>query len=289
VVVAARWPRGTSCWHRMLQRNGVGTLQMRLLFNGVGTLRMRTLHTMTLRMSVLFIMPAATMLEVCDRARCSLRLRASTASHDGLVVWQPLSARRDEGYRSSPRQILPATSTCNSLWKQPQAPECAGCTQKGVCNGRSARGVNSRQRSPLVAVQMPSAQASVQQHQRARPVAPFVQGGTTISKQAIGNIYDGRYNRSRLLKPGPATIRSHVLWMDDSGAAAWLPVTQDQSYSRCPVHVEPMAASEVFTEASLETHVGPGNGTALSVRGDMYSTQGWKSAASAAYLYDQMT
>lgn len=133
-----------------------------------------------------------------------------------------------------------------------------------------------------------------QDAQRTRPVVPFVSGGQTITKQSVGNIYDGRYNRSRLLKPGPATIKTHVLCMDDSGGAAWFPVTHDQSYSRCPAHVESITAAEVRAEAFAETQLPGGaassNRAGLSIRGDMYSRQpgGWKSPQTAAYLYDQM-
>lgn len=132
-----------------------------------------------------------------------------------------------------------------------------------------------------------------QDPQQTRPVAPFIAGGHTISRQPVGNIYDGRYNRSRLLKPSPATIKNHVLHMDEYGNAAWFPVTHDQAYSRFPAYVEPMTAAEVCTQALIESHGPDGNKNSdagISVKGDMHSSQagGWTSASTAAYLYDQM-
>lgn len=143
-------------------------------------------------------------------------------------------------------------------------------------------------------VQISASRKPKQEPPRARPVEAFVSGGQTITKQSVGNIYDGRYNRSRLLKPGPATIKTHVLCMDDSGGAAWFPVTQDQSYSRFPARVESISTEELraaaFGEAPLSGDDACNTGAGLSIQGHMYSSQlgGWKSPKTAAYLYDQM-
>lgn len=86
--------------------------------------------------------------------------------------------------------------------------------------------------------------------------------------------------------------------MDDSGGAAWFPVTHDQSYSRCPAQVESITGAEVCAEALAEAQFSDGadgavsqNRAGLSIRGNMYSSQqgGWQSPKTAAYLYDQMT
>jgi hypothetical protein len=157
-----------------------------------------------------------------------------------------------------------------------------------------ASNCNRKLRWGTTTLQIISSQKSKQDPDRTRPVAAFVAGGKTVSQQCVGNIYDGRYNRSRLLKPGPATIKTHVLCMDDSGGAAWFPVTEDQSYSRFPGHVETMSAEEVCAEAMAEAQsigLHATSGTGMSVRGDMRSTQlhGWKSPRTAAFLFDQMT
>jgi hypothetical protein len=57
----------------------------------------------------------------------------------------------------------------------------------------------------------------------ARPVPVFVSSSTNRSGSCIGNIYDGRYNRSRLVRPSCATT-SHLLLWPAADEPVWFPV-----------------------------------------------------------------
>jgi hypothetical protein len=69
----------------------------------------------------------------------------------------------------------------------------------------------------------------------ARPVPVHVHGTATVSGMGIGNIYDGRYNRSRLLRPNAPATGHYELW-EVSKEATWLPVAHDGHYARVPKH-----------------------------------------------------
>lgn len=128
----------------------------------------------------------------------------------------------------------------------------------------------------------PSPKRATQQ----RPMPPFVTGSLTVSKQAIGNIYDGRYNRSRLLKPSHAAQDKFIPCDAEEGECAWLPVTKDQSYSRAPDSIQHARDGAEF-QAALGLD-GPDPSQWITV-GSMESPMGWKSSTTAAYLYDQMS
>eukprot|EP00892_Ulva_mutabilis_P012897 jgi/Ulvmu1/9980/UM059_0029.1 len=135
--------------------------------------------------------------------------------------------------------------------------------------------------SPVVTEPAPAAKRP----QSLRPVPAFVAGSRTVSDQAIGNIYDGRYNRSRLLKPAHAAQDIFVPY-SEQGESAWLPVSTAQSYSRAPVRVQHERDGAVLRAAlGLD---GPDSRQWLAVA-TMDSPMGWKSSLSASYLYDQMS
>lgn len=121
-----------------------------------------------------------------------------------------------------------------------------------------------------------------------RPVPPFVAGSLTISNQAIGNIYDGRYNRSRLIKPAHAAQDVFALWRGDQGddMHAWLPISKDPSFSRTPGSVQDETTETMLRAALVKDS--DDRRRWISV-GTMDSAVGWKSSTSAAYLYDQMS
>lgn len=121
-----------------------------------------------------------------------------------------------------------------------------------------------------------------------RTVAPFVPGSLTASNQAIGNIYDGRYNRSRLIKPAHAAQDIFVPCAGEEAESkhAWFPISKDQSFSRAPGCVQ-YAHEETALRAALG--LDRDDRTQWIPLGTMESPMGWKSSACAAYLYDQMS
>lgn len=121
-----------------------------------------------------------------------------------------------------------------------------------------------------------------------RPVPPFVAGSLTVSNLAIGNIYDGRYNRSRLIKPAYAAQDTFALWCGDQGddMHAWLPISNNPSFSRTPASVQHETTEAMLCAALAQDSDYRRQWIAV---GKMDSPVGWKSSTSAGYLSDQMS
>lgn len=111
------------------------------------------------------------------------------------------------------------------------------------------------------------------QHQRtvhdARPVRPYVPSTITVSGQKVGNIYEGRYSRSRLLRPAHATAPHFLLW-PAARETVWFPVSRCPHLSRVPGDVP----GGVPTEAA--------------VQGEVSCPDGWKTASAAADMFVRM-
>ena len=68
-----------------------------------------------------------------------------------------------------------------------------------------------------------------------RPCPPYVRGVSMVSGMAVGNIYDGRYNRSHLVKPRGPSVTSKKIWLAaHGGEVVWFPVAADPKHSRFP-------------------------------------------------------
>ena len=83
----------------------------------------------------------------------------------------------------------------------------------------------------------PSVQAVHAQLQRQefdkRPVPAYVGSGRTVSGNAIGNVYDGRYNRSHLVQPAHMCAHKLVQWTA-AREDVWFPHSMYPALSRVP-------------------------------------------------------
>jgi hypothetical protein len=100
-----------------------------------------------------------------------------------------------------------------------------------------------------------------------RPVPPATPAALTVSRTTIGNSYDGRYNRSRLLKPACASASSFEYV---AHADAWFPVLPQGALSH--------------TACSRWGRAGGDQSRAV---GEM-AGEGWVSNAEAAQRYKHM-
>lgn len=76
------------------------------------------------------------------------------------------------------------------------------------------------------------AQLERKKHDR-RPVPAYVSSGCTVSGNVIGNAYDGRWNRSRLVEPAHMATAGYVRW-EPAREAVWFPSAQDDALARGP-------------------------------------------------------